>query len=71
MKILRNSAHCKKCDTDIESKFRHDWQRCDCGAIFVDGGKDYLRAGGELRYYENTSLFDDDPQHAVDSGQNG
>lgn len=29
----------------IESKWTHDFRRCKCGEIFVDGGGDYLRCG--------------------------
>jgi len=47
VKIIRNMAKCKLCGDVIESTFRHDFVRCKCGAIFVDGGKDYLRRGGE------------------------
>jgi hypothetical protein len=36
---------CKQCGDIIQSKFRHDFQQCRCGAIFVDGGKDYFRCG--------------------------
>lgn len=45
-KITRNAARCKKCGTVIESCHRHDFMSCKCGAIFVDGGHDYLRRGG-------------------------
>lgn len=44
-KIIRNAARCRKCKTVIESKHRHDFVSCKCEAIFVDGGKDYLRRG--------------------------
>lgn len=46
--ITKNKAQCKKCDDIIESTHRHDFRRCKCGAIFVDGGRDYLRRGGEM-----------------------
>jgi len=46
--ILKNKAQCNKCKEIIESKHRHDFRQCKCGAIFVDGGKDYIRRGGEL-----------------------
>lgn len=46
MAILKNKAQCKKCEDIIESKHVHDFRRCKCGAIFVDGGRDYLRRGG-------------------------
>lgn len=41
----RNRAKCAKCEDVIESTFRHDFVSCKCGAIFVDGGMDYFRAG--------------------------
>lgn len=46
-KIITNKAKCTRCGDVIESKHRHDWVSCKCGAIFVDGGKDYLRRGFE------------------------
>lgn len=45
---------CIKCNDIIESKFRHDYVKCSCGAIFVDGGDDYLKYGGDF----NSILFD-------------
>lgn len=42
-KIVRNSAKCLRCGDEIESKHRHDFKRCSCGNISVDGGKDYLK----------------------------
>lgn len=55
-KIIRNSARCKVCGTHIISVHRHDFKECKCGKIFVDGGKDYLRRGGDLDAIEETSL---------------
>ena len=46
--ILTNKAQCKKCKDIIESYDRHDFKYCKCRAIFVDGGRDYLRRGGEV-----------------------
>lgn len=38
---------CLVCNTILESKFRHDFQRCNCeNQTFVDGGNDYTRYGG-------------------------
>lgn len=42
----RNRAQCLECNDIIESTYRHDFVTCSCGNIFVDGGKDYFRAGG-------------------------
>jgi len=50
-KIIHNAAQCKLCGNIIESVHRHDYVRCQCGEIFVDGGREYLRAGA--RNYEN------------------
>jgi hypothetical protein len=45
--IIQNAAICKKCDDFIFSKHVHDFVECKCGAIFVDGGQEYLRRGGD------------------------
>lgn len=59
--IIRNSATCRKCGDKIESKYRHDYVMCRCGAIFVDGGKDYLRRGGiDLSDVIDTSIIKKD-----------
>jgi len=47
-KIICNRAKCAVCGYVIESHFRHDFVYCKCRSIFVDGGKDYLRRGGDL-----------------------
>ena len=47
-KIIRNAAICRKCDDHIESKNRHDFVWCRCGAIAVDGGHDYLKRCGRI-----------------------
>ena len=44
--IIRNAAKCNKCKDVIQSTSRHDFVECNCGAIFVDGGNEYMRAGG-------------------------
>jgi len=38
---------CPTCKDVIFSRARHDFHYCTCGAMFVDGGFDYLRYGGE------------------------
>ena len=45
--IVVNRCQCVKCMDIIESKHRHDFVSCKCGAIFTDGGKDYVRRGAE------------------------
>lgn len=58
--IVRNAARCRKCGTVIESRQRHDFVWCKCGAIFVDGGTDYLRAGGSPEDFEWVGELDGD-----------
>lgn len=43
MLIKVNKAKCRRCGDIIESKSVHDYVICKCGAIAVDGGKEYLR----------------------------
>lgn len=42
-KIIKNAIQCKLCGDVIESKNRHMFVTCKCGACSVDGGHDYLR----------------------------
>lgn len=41
--VIRNMIKCNICGDIIESKHRHDYVTCSCGACSVDGGHDYLR----------------------------
>jgi hypothetical protein len=43
--FTRNMAKCRLCGDVIESRHTHDFVRCKCREIFVDGGLEYLRAG--------------------------
>jgi len=43
--VVVNKCQCAKCGDVIESKHRHDFVRCGCGAIFTDGGRSYIRRG--------------------------
>ena len=43
--IVSNTIKCKLCNDIIYSAHRHDFKKCKCGEIFVDGGTDYLRRG--------------------------
>lgn len=59
MIILKNAAQCRKCNDIIESKHRHDFVECMCGAIHVDGGLDYLKRGGATEDFINLSEFEE------------
>ena len=57
--IIQNEAQCMKCGDIIVSKHVHDFAACRCGAIFVDGGMEYLRRGGEEENFVDRSLLMD------------
>ena len=52
--IVCNAIRCNICGDEIESKHRHDFVTCKCGACSVDGGHDYLR-----RCFESPDCFTD------------
>lgn len=54
--IISNKIKCKKCGDVIESKNTNDYKRCSCGAVAVDGGKDYLKRIGSEEDYEELSV---------------
>jgi hypothetical protein len=58
--IIRNAAQCAKCGDIIESKHRHDFVSCSCGAIFVDGGREYIRSGGAAENFISLLEVSDD-----------
>jgi len=42
-RIKVNKIQCRKCNDIIVSEHGHDFKFCSCGAVAVDGGKNYLR----------------------------
>jgi len=46
--VLVNKCQCALCLDIIESRSRHAFVNCKCGAIFTDGGTSYIRRGGQL-----------------------
>lgn len=59
-KIIVNKIRCKKCNEVIESTHRHDFKFCKCGAVAVDGGRDYLRRCGFREDWEELSVVEED-----------
>jgi hypothetical protein len=41
--VLRNRARCRLCGVTLESTHPHDYKKCRCGNLSVDGGLDYVR----------------------------
>lgn len=47
MVISVNKIRCNACEDVIESTHVHDFKWCKCMSVFVDGGPEYLRRGGQ------------------------
>ena len=59
IKITRNSIKCRACGDIITSTHVHDFKWCSCKSIFVDGGHEYLRRGGDPELIEEMSTEED------------
>lgn len=67
MSILHNRIKCNHCGDIIESTHRHDFKRCKCGRVFVDGGHDYGRRGyKEEGDYTELSVFEEEEEKCND-----
>lgn len=42
---FQNGIQCLDCKDVIYSVYRHDCRACKCGAVFIDGGREYTRIG--------------------------
>jgi hypothetical protein len=58
--ILSNQVHCVRCGDEPYSANRHDFRPCQCGAVSVDGGQDYLRRLGSHDDYVEMSVAIDE-----------
>ena len=60
---LQNAAKCLNCGEIIKSKHRHDWVQCYCTTIFIDGGSDYIRFGGDTNQIELLTISENDEKN--------
>ena len=57
MKMKIKTAKCNNCNDVIYSRARHDFIRCTCGSIAIDGGQtDYVRIIGNPDDFESTTI---------------
>ena len=49
----QHGLRCLKCRDCIYSNYGHDFKYCKCKAIFIDGGLNYQRLGGEAKDMES------------------
>lgn len=54
MAIIQNEVKCLDCGDQIYSAHRHDYKKCKCGKVGVDGGLEYIR-----RTYSDDANFKD------------
>lgn len=70
--ILINRVRCLHCKKMITSRNRHDFQKCSCGMVAVDGGSWYIRRiGTEGVDYKELSVWYDDDNVEEASGEEG
>jgi len=70
-RLTVNMLVCGSCGWGVYSRARHDFRRCLCGAVHVDGGFDYFKCGYDpekvttrfvsytLRVKKRETLYDD------------
>ncbi|MCR5215165.1 MAG: hypothetical protein K6E10_12185 [Eubacterium sp.] len=58
-RIKRNMARCRKCNDIIESKSRTKIVKCSCGSIYVEGGKYYIKRGGNIEDIDELSEYEE------------
>ena len=68
--IIKSAIRCNICGDEIESKYRHDFVECSCGACAVDGGHDYLRrCFKEEGCYTDISICTPEPSPGSKNGE--
>ena len=68
-KIIANKARCKKCNDIIESKNIHDFKKCLCGSVAVDGGHEYIKRIGKLEDVIELSEYEEVKEETNESRQ--
>lgn len=65
--ILSNQAECTKCGDKPYSASCHDYRKCKCGAIAVDGGLHYLRGTGAAGRDMSITIPDEAGKAAIEA----
>jgi len=63
---IKAGIQCPACGDIIFSLHRHDFRRCMCGKVFIDGGDDYMRIGAEAPIKTDNIRFAYRPQRAAE-----
>ena len=67
--IIKNCIKCKSCGDVIISTHRHDFKRCSCGRVAIDGGHDYLKRSftNYSNDYEELSIIQESSNNQSDN----
>ena len=55
--VVSNQMRCEVCGEFVESTHRHDYRKCSCGNIGVDGGHDYARQTRRTDRFSDYTVF--------------
>ena len=55
--LISNRLLCLLCDDLIESRYRHDYVSCECGACATDGGTFYVKQSGDRINFLDLSVY--------------
>ena len=55
---VQEGIRCTKCGDVIYSRYVHDMHSCKCDAVYVDGGKEYLKVSGTTWEHAKIDLID-------------
>lgn len=64
-RVVRNAARCRLCGDLLESKHRHDFKSCSCGALSVDGGLAYVRRSWDGKRGDYEEMAEELSEYAV------
>ena len=66
-RILHNRIRCKLCGDVIESKYRHGFSECSCGACYTDGGREYIHRGWNPTLGSYDDIIEDLTEYAEEA----
>ena len=55
--VVSNQIRCEVCGEFVESTRRHDYRKCACGNVGVDGGHDYARQTRRTERFSDYTIF--------------
>lgn len=58
-RLVKNQIQCVHCGDIITSRYRNEYVTCSCGRCAVDGGLDYARRCGDLKDWEDLSVWEE------------